>query len=142
MIYHIHVTCDRCSWLQSAMSCNDFTLLLAGLRSPFPCNPVYSAMKAIEHTLEENWYTSYTKLAGSLQDKHFNDHERELLALPACHGGLGLPIRARTAPGHFADCSRITAPLVQLVCEQSPDYIQEIDISSSIGSQVQSSQMQ
>ena len=37
-IYHIHVTYDRCGWLQSTMSCNDSTLLLVGICSPFSCS--------------------------------------------------------------------------------------------------------
>ena len=69
VIYHIHVTYDRCGWLQSTMSCNDSTLLLVDVRSLFSCHPVDSARKAIEHNimLEENWYTSYTKSAGTPQ---------------------------------------------------------------------------
>ena len=61
VIYHIHVTYDRCGWLQSTMSCNDSPLLLEGLFSPFSCDMF------TQHMLEENWYTSYTKSAGSLQ---------------------------------------------------------------------------
>ena len=38
---------------QSTMSCNDSTLLLLGVCSPFPFDPVDPAKKAIEHTLEE-----------------------------------------------------------------------------------------
>ena len=67
VIYHKHVTYDRCGWLQSAMSCNDSTLLLVDLHSPFSCNPVDAVVNIIEHTLEENWYTSYTKSIRSLQ---------------------------------------------------------------------------
>ena len=38
VIYHIHVTCDRCGWLQSTMSYNDSTLLPVAVHSPFPCS--------------------------------------------------------------------------------------------------------
>ena len=54
VIYHMHVTYDRCGWLPSTMSSNDSTLLLVDLCSPFSCDPVYSVMHTIEHMLEEN----------------------------------------------------------------------------------------
>ena len=59
----------------------------------------------------------------------FSDLERDLLALPACLGGLGIPIPTSTASGYFADCSQITAPLVKLINEQIPDYTQETHVA-------------
>ena len=44
VIYHIHVTYDRCGWLQYTMSHNDTTLLLVGLRSAFSSDTVQPAM--------------------------------------------------------------------------------------------------
>ena len=53
VIYQIHMTYDRCGWLQSTMSCNDSTLLLEGVCYQFSCDSVDPAMHTIEHTLEE-----------------------------------------------------------------------------------------
>ena len=46
--YHIHVTYDRCGWLQSTMSCNDSTLLLVDAYSPLSCSQSDPAMHKIE----------------------------------------------------------------------------------------------
>ena len=67
VIYHIHVTYDRCGLLKSTMSCNDPTLLLLELRFPVSCDPGEPAMHTIKHILEENWHTSHRKSARSLQ---------------------------------------------------------------------------
>ena len=44
-----------------------------------------------------------------------SDIDRELLALPARHGGLGIPIPTTTALHQFTACSLVTVPLVELI---------------------------
>ena len=51
-----------------------------------------------------------------------NDSERMLMALPARHGGLGIPIHTAVARLLFLACSSITAPLVDLTKQQNTDY--------------------
>ena len=51
-----------------------------------------------------------------------SDAERELIALPARHGGLGIPIPTRIASWQFTRSVEITAPLVGLIAQQSPPY--------------------
>ena len=51
-----------------------------------------------------------------------SDAERELIVLPARHGGLGIPIPTRIASWQFTRSVEITAPLVGLIVQQSPQY--------------------
>ena len=48
--------------------------------------------------------------------------ERALLALPARHGGLGIPIPTAVASHQFLASSSATAPLVELNQQQSTNY--------------------
>jgi len=51
-----------------------------------------------------------------------SDTERALLALPARHGGLGIPMPTAVARRQFPACSSVTAPLVELIQQQSTIY--------------------
>ena len=48
--------------------------------------------------------------------------ERSLLALPARHGGLSILIPTAVASCQFPACSAATAPLVELIQQQSTNY--------------------
>ena len=48
--------------------------------------------------------------------------ERDLFALPARHGGLGIQIPARNAINQFKVCRKVTAPLVNLILQRNPTY--------------------
>ena len=50
------------------------------------------------------------------------DLERDLLALPARHGGLGITIPTINANNQFKACTEVTTPLMELICQQSPKY--------------------
>ena len=56
----------------------------------------------------------------------FNDMERNMLALPARHGGLGILDPCRTSELHYSTCETISAPLVPLILDQSETYAPEI----------------
>ena len=58
----------------------------------------------------------------------FSDVERELLALPTRHGGLGILQPARSAGRQFEVCSEVTAPLVNLVLSQIPTYPKHVQL--------------
>ena len=45
-----------------------------------------------------------------------------MIALLARQGGLGIPIPTRVASGQFTGSVEITAPLVGLIAQQSPQY--------------------
>ena len=51
-----------------------------------------------------------------------SDNERDLVALPACLGGLGNAEPSCQATGHFNSSEKITAPLATLILLQSPEY--------------------
>ena len=51
-----------------------------------------------------------------------SDDERDLMALPARLGGLGIADPSRQATGHFSSSEKITAPLATLILLQSPEY--------------------
>ncbi len=51
-----------------------------------------------------------------------SDAERELIALPARQGGLGIPIPTRIASWQFTGSVEMTAPLFGLIAQQSPQY--------------------
>ncbi len=48
--------------------------------------------------------------------------ERALLALPAKHGGVGIPKTTTVANHQFPACSSATATLVELIQQQSTNY--------------------
>ena len=48
--------------------------------------------------------------------------ERDLLALPAQHGGLGIVDPTNTANNQFKACTEVTAPIVELICQRNPNY--------------------
>ena len=48
--------------------------------------------------------------------------ERDLLALPVRHGGLGVLVPTRNANNQFKACTEVTAPLVELIHQQNPNY--------------------
>ena len=49
----------------------------------------------------------------------FNDSTRDLLALPVRLGGLGISNPMNTAPSQYDDSVEITAPLTELILQQS-----------------------
>ena len=55
-----------------------------------------------------------------------SDTERALLALPARHGGLGIPIPTAVAVRQSSACSSNTAPLVELIQQQNTNYPEEV----------------
>ena len=56
----------------------------------------------------------------------FNDTERDLLALPARHGVLGIFDPCRKSALHYFTCDTISAPLVCLILDQSEAYTPEV----------------
>ena len=63
------------------------------------------------------------QLLPALTGRHgITDLERDLLALPARHGGLGIVDPTRTANNQFKACTEVTAPLVELICQRNPNY--------------------
>ena len=48
--------------------------------------------------------------------------ERDLLAIPARHSGLGITIPTINANNQFKACTEVTAPLVELIRQRSPKY--------------------
>ena len=51
--------------------------------------------------------------------------ERELIALPAWLGGLGISLPTRYANWQQMSCSQVTAPLVDLINSNAIDYARE-----------------
>ena len=69
------------------------------------------------------------QLLPALTGKHsITDLERDLLALPAWHGGLGVVVPTRTANNHFKACTEVTASLVELICQPNPNYLEPSQI--------------
>ena len=56
----------------------------------------------------------------------FNDMERDMLALPARLGGLGILDPCRMSELHYSTCETISAPLIRLILDQSETYAPEI----------------
>ncbi len=56
------------------------------------------------------------------------DLERKLLALPARHGGLGVPVPTRTASNQFKACTEVTAPLEKLICQRNSNYPKHVQL--------------
>ena len=57
----------------------------------------------------------------------FNDNERDLLALPARLGGLGIINPCKKSVLHYSASKTITAPLVRLIMDQSEEYAPEVN---------------
>jgi len=71
-----------------------------------------------------------TKLLPNLTGQcAFNDVERDLLSLPPRFGGLGLINPSKYSTSQFASSVSITAPLVDLIVQQS--FIYSVDVWSS-----------
>jgi len=49
------------------------------------------------------------------------DLERDLLAPPVRHGGLGVLVPTRNANNQFKACTELTAPLVELIRQRNPN---------------------
>ena len=56
----------------------------------------------------------------------FNSTEREMLALPARLGGLGISDPSKKCAIHYSTCETISAPLVHLILDQSEEYTQDV----------------
>ena len=56
----------------------------------------------------------------------FNDTERDLLALPARLGGLGIFDPCKKSTLHYSTCETISAPLVRLILDQAEAYTPEV----------------
>ena len=54
-----------------------------------------------------------------------NETERELLALPARLGGLGISIPTTVVSRQFASSSLVTAPIVELIHQKNNNYPNE-----------------
>ena len=52
--------------------------------------------------------------------------ERDLLALPVRHGGLGVLVPTRNANNQFKACKEVTAPLVELIRQRNPQLPQAL----------------
>ncbi len=55
-----------------------------------------------------------------------NDKERQLLALPARLGGLGISNPSERSTLHYSTCETITGPLVSLILDQSDEIGPEV----------------
>ena len=56
----------------------------------------------------------------------FSDAERDMLALPAHLGGLGVSDPCKKSMLHYSMCKTISAPLLCLILEQSEAYALEV----------------
>jgi hypothetical protein len=56
----------------------------------------------------------------------FSDTERELLALPARHRGLGILNPTKYAKSQFLSSSCVSTPLVSLICQGNSNYSEDI----------------
>ena len=73
-------------------------------------------MKPLETTIRQHFLPSLTG------QNPFNDQYRDLLALPARLGGLGITNPSKQTTSHFDASKKITAPLVALITQQSHSY--------------------
>ena len=55
-----------------------------------------------------------------------SDNDRDLMALTAHLGGLGIIDPSQQATGHFSSSEKITAPLAALILLQSQEYPPEV----------------
>ncbi len=56
----------------------------------------------------------------------FNDTDRDLMALPVHHGGLGIGNPTRQTTTQYNASRKVTAPLVDLIHQQSHTYLIEV----------------
>ena len=54
--------------------------------------------------------------------KHSNNTERDLLALPACLGGIGIIDPPQLSASHYTTSKNVSASLVSLILQQSTSY--------------------
>ena len=73
-------------------------------------------MKPLETTIRQHFLPSLTG------QNPFNDQYRDLLALPARLGGIGITNPSKQTTSHFDASKKITAPLVALITQQSYSY--------------------
>ena len=77
-------------------------------------------MKPLEEAIRQKLLPSITG------QNAFNDLDRQLLALPVRHGGLGIIDPSKRSDLHHSACERITAPLVELILNQSKSYSPQV----------------
>ena len=79
-----------------------------------PCTDLL--LQPLEEAIQHQFLPAVTGRQG------ITDQERELLALPVRHGGLGVAIPTRNAKNQFKACLAVTAPLVEIICQRNPSY--------------------
>ena len=79
-----------------------------------PCTDLL--LQPLEEAIRHQFLPAVTGRQG------ITDQERELLALPVRHGGLGVAIPTRNAKNQFKACLAVTAPLVEIICQRNPSY--------------------
>ena len=77
-------------------------------------------MKPLEEAIRQKLLPSITG------QNAFNDLDRQLLALPVRHGGLSIIDPSKRSDLHHSACERITAPLVELILNQSKSYSPQV----------------
>ena len=73
-------------------------------------------LQPIEEALRHQFLPAVTGRQG------ITDLERELLALPVHHGGLGIQIPTRNANNQFKACTEVTIPLMKLISQWNSNY--------------------
>ena len=73
-------------------------------------------LQPLEEAIQHQFLPAVTGRQG------ITDLERDLLALPAWHGGLGITITTINANNQFKACTEMTTPLVELIRQRSPKY--------------------
>ena len=87
-----------------------------------------------------------TRLLPSLTGQNScNDDLRDVVALPARLGGLGISNPCKPCSGHFHSSESITAPLTNLILQQSHSYpaevkVEQIKAKNSTRNQIRSSE--
>ena len=79
-----------------------------------------SVSKPLEDTIRKVFLPNLTG------QNAFNDTERDLLALPARLGGLGIFDPCKKSTLHYSTCETISAPLVRLILDQAEAYTPEV----------------
>ena len=77
---------------------------------------IESHMKPLEDAIRQKLLPTITG------QNAFNDLDRQLLALPVRHGGLGIIDPTKRTELHHSACDKITAPLTELILSQSKSY--------------------
>ena len=81
---------------------------------------IANLIKPLEETIRKVFLPNLTG------QNAFSDTERELLALPARLGGLGIFDPSKKSILHYSTCETISAPLVHLILDQSEEYAPEV----------------